>query len=363
MALSMRYLVEEDNSRRKISVFVVDDSLVYRNLLRNTFTQDPEIEFLGTAMDGKFALPKIAQLRPDFVILDVEMPQMNGIQTLEEIKIRFPETKVIMLSSLTLEGAKITLKALEIGAIDFVPKPTVSGENGLSETLELLTSKIKAIGSRQIDSVIPASEKPVIHTQSTPRRDAQFNICAIGISTGGPIALKELFSRISSDIEGSIVVAQHMPPLFTNYLAESLSHTAKIKIKEAEDGEYLQRAVAYIAPGGKQLEIVPGPEGPRVRVFVGPSEELCKPSVNILFRSLARNFPKETIGVIMTGMGEDGFFGMQELKTNGAYLLAQNRESCIVFGMPNRPIREGIVDEILDVGKIAEKISHLLQRV
>ncbi|TGK35790.1 protein-glutamate methylesterase/protein-glutamine glutaminase [Leptospira andrefontaineae] len=360
---SLELPLEKNKTARKTSVFVVDDSLVYRNLLRNTFSQDGEIEFLGAAIDGKFALPKIAQLRPDFVILDVEMPQMNGIQTLGEIKSKFPETQVIMLSSLTQDGAKITLKALEMGAIDFVPKPNGGQEVALGETLGLLTSKIKALRSNRptiqgsFEKKNPPTKRMQIH------RETNCVICAIGISTGGPVALRKLFLKLPSDLNGSIVIAQHMPPLFTNYLAESLSQAANMRIKEAEDGEVLKKGVAYIAPGGKQLEIVNGISGPAARVFNGPEEELCKPSVNILFKSLAENFPKETAAIIMTGMGEDGYLGMKELKKNGSYLIAQDRESCTVFGMPNRPVQEGLVDEVLDVDGIAEKISSLLQRI
>nr|WP_246050768.1 chemotaxis response regulator protein-glutamate methylesterase [Leptospira langatensis] len=348
---------------RKASVFVVDDSLVYRNLLRNAFAQDDEIEFLGTAIDGKFALPKIAQLRPDFVILDVEMPQMDGIQTLEEIKGKFPDTQVIMLSSLTQEGAKVTLKALDKGAIDFVSKPDGKLDGAISDTLESLVSKIKALHSQKsyhetkFESRLPV-ELPILH-----KHGKTYNICAIGISTGGPIALRELFKKIPADIDGTIVIAQHMPPLFTNYLAESLSQAANIRIKETEDGEILQKGMAYIAPGGKQLEIVNSANGPAARVFNGPEEELCKPAVNILFKSLAENFPKETVAVIMTGMGEDGYLGMKELKKNGSYLIAQNKESCTVFGMPSRPVQDGLIDEILNVERIAEKIVYLLQKV
>lgn len=359
----MELPVEKNKAVRKISVFVVDDSLVYRNLLRNTFSRDAEIEFLGAAIDGKFALPKIAQLKPDFVILDVEMPQMNGIQTLEEIKSKFPDTQVIMLSSLTQDGAKITLKALEMGAIDFVPKPNGGQEVALSETLELLTSKIKALGSIKVRTQISLEKKDPLAKTTQSLREKNCAICAIGISTGGPVALRKLFLKLPPDLNGSIVVAQHMPPLFTNYLAESLSQAANMSIKEAEDGEVLRRGVAYIAPGGRQLEIVKGASGPTARVFNGPEDELCKPSVNILFKSLAENFPKETAAIIMTGMGEDGYLGMKELKKNGAYLIAQNRESCTVFGMPNRPVQDGLVDEVLDVDRIAEKIVSLLQRV
>ncbi|PJZ69485.1 chemotaxis response regulator protein-glutamate methylesterase [Leptospira perolatii] len=352
-------------AKRKVSVFVVDDSLVYRNLLRSALTQDPEIEFLGTAIDGKFALPKIAQLKPDIVILDVEMPELDGIQTLAEIKKRFPETKVIMLSALTIEGAKITLKALEMGAIDFVPKPSAdgSGVEGVGEALVSLTAKIKELQNHERIISIQETAPPPPKVSGVARKlDNQFRLCAIGISTGGPIALRQLFSGIPYGFEGTIVVAQHMPPLFTNYLAESLSQASNITVKEAEDGEVLKKGVAYIAPGGKQLEVIHDSEGPKAKVFSGPPAELCKPSVNILFHSLARSFPRETIGVIMTGMGEDGYLGLKELRENGAYLLAQNQESCTVYGMPNRPTKEGLINEVLNVEKLAERITQLFQR-
>ncbi|TGL47532.1 chemotaxis-specific protein-glutamate methyltransferase CheB [Leptospira wolffii] len=359
----MELSVEKLKMQGKASVFVVDDSLVYRNLLRNAFGQDSDFRFLGTAIDGKFALPKIEQLRPDFVILDVEMPEMNGLDTLKEIRKKSPDTKVIMLSSLTVEGAKVTLQALELGAIDFISKPGVDslGESGIAEVLESLASKIRSLHSASGSKFVQEEKVEVRRSQPKVGR-GEYSICGIGISTGGPIALRELLSNISPDLNGIVVIAQHMPPLFTNYLAESLSSVSKIKVKEVEDGEKLEKSTAYIAQGGKQLEILRGEDGPYARVFSGPEEELCKPSVNILFRSLAKNFADETVAVIMTGMGEDGYLGMNDLRKNGAYLIAQTAESCTVFGMPSRPVKEGIVNDVLNIKSIAEKITLLLSR-
>ncbi|TGK20125.1 chemotaxis-specific protein-glutamate methyltransferase CheB [Leptospira fluminis] len=353
--------MEDSLEKKRITVLAVDDSLVYRNLLRSAFSQDPEIEFLGAAIDGKFALPKIAHLKPDFVVLDVEMPEMDGLTTLREIRIQFPETKVIMLSSLTMDGAKVTLKAMEMGALDFVSKPdgVTAGAEKISEALSSLIEKVKALHSKN------GINKPVhvVHRQNEisfrpPKR--KYSICAVGISTGGPIALRELLSKIPSDLNGTIVIAQHMPPVFTNYLAENLSSCTALGIKEVEDGELLKKRAVYIAPGGKQLEIMQSPEGPVAKVTAGPQEELCKPSVNILFNSIAKNFSNESIGVIMTGMGEDGYLGLKAMREKGSFLLAQNQESCLVFGMPSRPIKEGLIDEISDITGIAEKISALM---
>lgn len=360
----MELSVEELNMQSKASVFVVDDSLVYRNLLRNAFGQNPEFRFLGTAIDGKFALPKIEQLRPNFVILDVEMPEMNGLDTLKEIRKRSPESKVIMLSSLTVEGAKVTLRALELGAIDFIGKPSADtpGQAAIGEVLDSLASKIRSLYGSPNPVVLEKKEKIEGRTVQPKTDGREYSICGIGISTGGPIALRELLSNLNPNLNGSIIIAQHMPPLFTNYLAESLSAVSKIRIKEVEDGEKIEKGTAYIAQGGKQLEILRRPDGAYARVFSGPEEELCKPSVNILFRSLAKNFAGETIGIIMTGMGEDGYLGLNDLRKNGAYLIAQNAESCTVFGMPSRPVKDGIVNDVLDIKSIADKITLLLNK-
>ncbi|EQA43487.1 putative protein-glutamate methylesterase [Leptospira broomii serovar Hurstbridge str. 5399] len=360
----MGHPMELTGDIKKISVLAVDDSLVYRNLLRAAFSQDPEIEFLGAAIDGKYALPKIAHLKPDFVILDVEMPEMNGIETLREIKANYPATNVIMLSSLTMEGAKVTIKAMEMGALDFVSKPDGLSESAerIGEALEQLTAKIKAIHAQNYSKAKNIVKIDSIRRIPKSSFKRKYAICAIGISTGGPQSLRDLFSRISTEIEGSIVVAQHMPPLFTSYLAENISQVTKLKVKEVENGEILESGSAYIAPGGKQLEIFQSQKGPIAKVFDGPLEELCKPSVNILFNSIASNFPNESIGVIMTGMGEDGYIGMKEMKKSGSLLLAQSQESCVVFGMPNKPIKDGLVDEVLDIQGIADKISDSMGR-
>nr|WP_232225818.1 chemotaxis-specific protein-glutamate methyltransferase CheB [Leptospira broomii] len=351
------------NQKKRITVFAVDDSLIYRNLLRSAITSEPEFEFLGAAIDGKFALPKISYLKPDFVVMDVEMPQMNGLDALAEIKKSNPETRVIMFSSLTSEGAKTTLQALDMGALDFVAKPShmTEGSVDITETLGLLSDKIKAIYAQELlrfqDRKIGKHQG---ESKLKPKR--KFNICGIGISTGGPVALRELVSKLKTNLRGIIVIAQHMPPRFTKYLAEHLAANNDFIVKEVSDEEILEEGAIYIAPGGMQLEVIKDKRGAVGKVYQGPIGELCKPSVNILFKSLAENFSNESMAVIMTGMGEDGYLGMKEMKEKGAYLIAQSKETCLVFGMPNKPVKEGIVDEVLNIDSIAERISNFLSK-
>nr|WP_232224591.1 chemotaxis-specific protein-glutamate methyltransferase CheB [Leptospira fainei] len=351
------------NQKKRITVFAVDDSLIYRNLLRSAITSEPEFEFLGAAIDGKFALPKISYLKPDFVVMDVEMPQMNGLDTLAEIKKNNPETRVIMFSSLTSEGAKTTLQALDMGALDFVAKPshTTEGSVDITETLGLLSDKIKTIYAQESQRF---QDRKIgkLHGESNLKLKKKYNICGIGISTGGPVALRELVSKLKPNLRGIIVIAQHMPPRFTKYLAENLAAIGDFKVKEVSNEEILEEGSIYIAPGGMQLELVRDKRGVVGKVYPGPLEELCKPSVNILFKSLAENFPNESMAVIMTGMGEDGYLGMKKMKESGAYLIAQSRETCLVFGMPNKPVKEGIVDEVLSIDSIAERISSFLSK-
>ncbi|WP_010419475.1 chemotaxis-specific protein-glutamate methyltransferase CheB [Leptospira inadai] len=355
--------VEPKNQRKRITVFAVDDSLIYRNLLRSAIMSEPEFEFVGAAIDGIFALPKISYLKPDFVVMDVEMPQMNGLDALAEIKKSNPETRVIMFSSLTSEGAKTTLQALDMGALDFVAKPShmTKGNAGINETLGLLSDKIKAIYAQEL---VRFQDRKIgtLSGESELKPKRKFNICGIGISTGGPAALRELLSKLKPDLRGIIIIAQHMPSGFTKYLAENLTASSDFIVKEVSDGEILEEGSIYVAPGGMQLEVIRDKRGVIGKVYQGPLQELCKPSVNILFNSLAENFSNESVGVIMTGMGEDGYLGMKKMKENGAYLIAQSKETCLVYGMPNKPVKEGIVNEVLSIDSIAERISNFLSK-
>lgn len=319
-----------------IRVMIVDDSQAYRNLLHREFDLDPRIEVVSVAVNGRLALPRINHYRPDFVVLDLEMPEMDGLATLEVVKKKWPDTRVVMFSSHTIEGARLTLRALELGAIDFVPKP-----NGLVDVSSYLRNTlIKRIKDLARTAAQPAQVAPALAEVSPREAGGQADICAIGISTGGPNALRELLARITSPLRGPIVIVQHMPPVFTKHLAETLSYHTRLTVVEAEDGMRLEAGMVAIAPGGSHLELVRGAGAIIARINDGPPELSCKPSVNVLFRSVAREFGNRALALIMTGMGEDGYEGVRDIRNRGGFVYAQSPASCVVFGMPERPIRE-----------------------
>lgn len=342
-----------------IKVLIVDDSEVYRVFLHNILGSEYDIEIVSMARNGKVALPRVSHYKPDVVLLDYEMPEMDGLSAIPEIKRLSPATRIIMFSSHTKQGARLTIKALNEGADDFITKPTTSLEGGVIEELRRqVLERIRALARQE---GLPTAQGPLpVSTPTPPGRNA-LRYCAIGISTGGPPALRRLFRQIPRTIQGSIFVAQHMPPLFTAQLAESLRDDSELDIREASDGLKPAPATAYIAPGGLQMRVVAGTNGPVITVEPGNPKELCKPSVNILFNSLALSYPQKTLAVIMTGMGEDGYLGMRQLSVAGAYLMAQKPEDCVIFGMPAKPIQTSIVHEIHDVDGLAERISEFLQ--
>lgn len=356
------------NGGEKISVMIVDDSSVYRTLLRDVLAKDDEIEVVAQAVNGRLALPRIRHYRPNVLVLDNEMPEMTGLETLEAMKNEFPDVAVIMFSSHTVQGAKVTIKALELGALDFVtkPDPTLPDPGGFIS--QNLIPRIKSIIHRRrkkaeiASGAIPA---PVAPPPPKPARTllatSRFEACTIGISTGGPAALRTLLPLIKGNmIRGPILIVQHMPPLFTRQLAESLSAISTLTVVEGEDGMALEKGKVYIAPGGKHMVVDASSGAPRVKITDEPPELNCKPSVNILFRSVAQYYGNKSMGIIMTGMGDDGFEGMKLMKQSGSYLMAQSEASCLVFGMPSKPTRENLVDEIHDINGIAIRIQELM---
>lgn len=346
----------------KTQVLIVDDSEVYRLFLRNTLATEPDVEVVSVASNGRLAMPRVNHYKPDIVLLDYDMPEMDGLEAIPEIKRLSPKTRIIMFSTHTTKGARLTLKALELGADDFIAKPAGAlGGTVADELRGRLLERIRGFAPRPAPKPAAEPAPQAVKTRSAAQ-PKKFRYCLIGISTGGPPALRRLFKLLPGDLKGSILVVQHMPPIFTAQLAESLNEESALHVTEAVSGLVPLPATVYIAPGGKQMRLKPKTGGEAV-IIVEESDpkELCKPSVNILFNSAAEFCAADSLAIIMTGMGEDGYVGMKALSANGAYLMAQDQQDCVIYGMPAKPVRDGIVDEIHTVEGIAKKITEYLR--
>ena len=332
---------------KKVRVLVVDDSALMRKLIPNILERDDSIEVVGTAMDGHFALKKIEDLSPQVVTLDLEMPGMNGIDTLKEI-MRHWQLPVIVVSSHSTAGASITLKALALGAFDFVAKP------------KDVSARMPEIAAELIRKIHAAPQSAGVHTQFLPedtpgerprklRPVAPTHIIAIGVSTGGPNALQYLFSQLPAEFSGSILVVQHMPDGFTELFAKRLDDSCRIRVKEAQSGDLLVAGRALICPGNRHMKVKILPLG-NVAVLVDEAPvNGHRPSVDVLFRSVAAEFGPQAMAVLMTGMGEDGAAGLGEIRAAGGFTVVQSQETCVVFGMPKAAIERGYAMRIADL--------------
>ena len=341
--------------KKPVKVLVVDDSALMRKLIPKILEQDASIEVVGTAIDGHFALKKIEDLSPDVVTLDLEMPGLNGIDTLKAIT-RHGRLPVIVVSSHSTAGASITLKALALGAFDFVAKP----KDVFAHMPEIATELIKKIrAAAQSGGVqtqfLPGEPQGVLPLKMRPI--APTHIIAIGVSTGGPNALHYLFSQLPVEFSGSILVVQHMPDGFTELFAKRLDATCPIRVKEAQSGDLLVAGRALICPGNRHMKVKKLPLG-NVAVL---SEEAPvnghRPSVDVLFHSIAKEFGPQAMAVLMTGMGEDGAVGLGQIRAAGGYTVAQSQETCVVFGMPKAAIERGYAMRIADL----QDLPHILQ--
>lgn len=373
---------------KKIKVLVVDDTIVYRKAVSDILAEMPGVEVVGVAHNGKIAVSKIQTLKPDLLTLDIEMPEMNGIEVLQYLQQYAPNVSAIMVSTLTSEGGDMTMRALELGAYDFILKPSATNINDSKQQLRtLLAPLIKAfqtgrttVGSLQAGArsgvvarkvgagptamrptsgmPLAAGARSVVPGAATSRRQGKSEIVTIGISTGGPNALARMMPMLPGDLGVPIVIVQHMPPVFTKSLANSLNAKCALTVKEAQDGEPLQANVAYIAPGGKQMKLVASADGTNrlIKITNDPPENSCKPSADYLFRSVADYYVGRTTAVIMTGMGSDGTKGLKILKQKGALIIGQNEESCVVYGMPKAPAELGLTDVVTPLDKIAGEI-------
>ena len=345
-------------STKKVKVLVVDDSAIVRKILSEELDKDPQIEVLGTAPDPYIARNKILKLEPDVLVLDIEMPRMDGLTFLKKI-MQYHPMPVIIVSSLTKKGSDKAIEALSIGAVDVMGKP--GGPYSVGEMKAQLIEKVKLAGDVRIkDKLLKAENK--LHTPvkviSTRSRSTHKNIIAIGASTGGTEAIKEVIFRLPTNIPG-IVIVQHMPAYFTKNFANHLNQQCDLYVKEAEHGDRVEEGKVLIAPGGIHM-VLKHSGGYYVELRDGPMIHHQKPAVSLLFKSVAEVAGPEAIGVILTGMGKDGSETMVDMKEAGAYNIAQDEESCVVFGMPAEAIKNNAVHRILSIEKIAGEIVRVV---
>jgi two-component system chemotaxis response regulator CheB len=347
------------SERKKIRVLVVDDSALMRKLISNLLEKDPGIEVIATAIDGCFALAKVEQLKPDVVTLDVDMPRMDGLTALGEMVSKY-HTPVVMLSSLTTRGAALTMQALEKGAVDFVCKPVNSAR--LAEMSDELILKVKTAARANLVAMsAPISPAPVKKTFSIAGQGSgSGRIVAIGASSGGPHALRYLLPRLPANLDAGIVIVQHMPKSFTGMLAHWLNEICALEVKEAESGDLALPGKVLIAPGSSHMRIRRTARGFEVLLEDSALVNGHKPSVDVLFNSVAGVCGTLATAVLMTGMGSDGALGLGEIKRAGGHTIAQDKESCAVYGMPRAAIEKGYADEIVPLTDIA---SHLESKV
>lgn len=340
------------SERHRIRVLVVDDSAVMRKLLSALLSRDPDVEVVATALDGAVALRKVAQLRPDVVTLDLEMPGMDGIDVLREIMRRSP-VPVVVVSAHTQRGAAASVTAMALGAVDVVAKPRHSGGTALESMAAELLAKLKAVAGRRWRRP-PAAPR---RSPGGPVTGMARQVVAVGVSTGGPAALAYLLPRLPADLKAAVVVVQHMPEGgFTEMLARRLSQGCGLDVREARDGDALRDGQVLVAPGGRHLRVSRGAPGAQALVGGGEPVSGHRPSADVLFHSVAAEFGPRGMGVLLTGMGEDGAAGLQAIRAAYGRTLAQDEESSVVFGMPRAAIARGAVEQVLPLEKIPDAI-------
>ena len=368
----------------RLRVLIVDDTIVYRRILADVVEAMDGVFLVGTAPHGRLALAKLEQTPADLVLLDVEMPEMNGLEALREIRARHPGTSVVMVSGVNLSAAETTLRCLELGALDFLRKPEgadpEASRNELKDKLRPLLRhaqtriNLRGGADRAGTAGAPAAQPlpaPALPAAPPPPRagraapvPGRIDVVGIGVSTGGPNALAELIPRLPADFPVPILLVQHMPPVFTASLAEHLDQKAKVSVREAREGEPVVPGCVFIAPGGKHMVVRRLPEGdaPIIGLNENPPENSCRPSVDVLFRSLAAQYDGNMLAVVMTGMGNDGCEGVRAMKRRGCRCLTQSEATCIVYGMPLAVDEAGLSDEQVPLDRLADRITHLVRK-
>jgi two-component system, chemotaxis family, protein-glutamate methylesterase/glutaminase len=358
---------------RKIKVLVVDDSTVVRRLLSDAIASDEGIDVVGVAANGKIALAKIPQLNPDVITLDIEMPEMDGLQTLVELRKLYPTLPVIMFSTLTQSGAEATLKALSLGANDYVTKPSNVGgvdeaalriRNELCPRIKMLCSWFQKQTSQKTDRLIRNGESTttsLARSSSVANRSKRNPKCrvdavVIGVSTGGPNALQTLIPALPASLPVPVFIVQHMPPIFTKHLAERLNQLSPLEVHEARHGDTVRPGGVWLAPGDFHMTLARLGTSTKVSLNKDTPECSCRPAVDVLFRSASAMYGKNLLAVVLTGMGQDGLRGCDAVNMNGGRILTQDEQSCVVYGMPAAVQKAGLSDLVLPLHRIAHEI-------
>jgi two-component system chemotaxis response regulator CheB len=330
-----------------------------RKLIPQILERDPSMHVVGTAMDGEFAMKKIAELQPHVITLDLEMPRMDGMETLKAIT-RQHRTPVIVVSAHSTQGASSTFKALALGAFDFVAKPKDAASAHMEQIATELISKIKVAANTRVPKSLQqyvVEPGPRVAPKAAHERTAPTKVVAIGVSTGGPNAVNYVLSQLPADFPGSILVVQHMPEGFTEMFAHRLNESCAIEVKEAQSGDLLVAGRALICPGNRHMKVKRMPLGQMVVLTDEERVNGHRPSVDVLFRSVAAEFGSQAVGVIMTGMGEDGAEGLGAMKRAGAMTIAQSEDSCVVFGMPKAAIERGHAVRVVSLDALANTLQ------
>jgi two-component system, chemotaxis family, protein-glutamate methylesterase/glutaminase len=342
----------------KKKILIVDDSIVIRKILSDLISAQPELEVCGTAPNGKIALSKVGFLKPDLITLDIEMPEMDGLATLKELKKTHPDLPVIMVSSLTHQGAQTTIQALSLGANDYIAKPSSLNENNDSRAIfeRELIPKIIHWSTQHMEE----DNFPEVLIPKNRVINKKISVVIIGISTGGTTALAQVIPRLPKDFPVPILIVLHIPPVFSKTFADRLNELSGLYVKEASHGDLLLPGTVYVAPGDNHMEVKL--ESGKKIITLNKQEPVnfCRPSVDVMFESALDVYGKNTLAVIMTGMGSDGLASLRKLKEEGATIIAQDKESSTVWGMPGNAVKAGLADYVLPLSDIPKKLSTLL---
>lgn len=354
----------------KIRVLVVDDSVVVRQLVSNVLSEDPDIEVVGVAANGRIALAKIEQVNPDVVTLDIEMPVLDGLATLKELRKSHPRLPVIMFSTLTARGGTATLNALSLGASDYVTKPSNVGQlsEAMAQIRDALNPKIKALCAKVLGghvSGIVAPRKAILPKLGEPQRLSRaggrpgnhpVEVVTVGVSTGGPNALAQMIPQLPVDLPVPVLIVQHMPPLFTKLLADRLAGLSSLDVREGVDGAVVEPGTVWLAPGDHHMVVRREADTVRLALNQDPPENSCRPAADPLFCSVAKAYGPGTLAVVMTGMGRDGFQGCVHVRHGGGQIVVQDEATSVVWGMPGFVAEADMADRVVPLDRIADVI-------